>query len=317
MRAQPLDLATLESAALWYVDLRTDSANESVQAAHRHWLEKDPRHRQAWDRVMRLQDTFDGLSHPALARAAIKGASARRREVLKVLSVLLAAGALGTLGWRPAAIGPWLADQRSATGQRRRLHLEDGTELQLNTATAVNIRYSQVLREVVLLAGEIMVQTARDVNGRPFVVHTEEGSLRALGTRFVVLRDAAATRLSVIEHAVEVRLAQQPANAVTVKAGQQVSFSAGALADVTTADPQIDAWTRDMLIVSNWRLGDFIRQLQRYRPGYLSCDPAVAGLRISGAFNLASTDAVLENLRNTLPVRTRQFTAWWVRVEAA
>jgi transmembrane sensor len=317
VRAEPLDVATLESAALWYVDLRSDLANGSLQAAHRQWLERDPRHRQAWDRVLRLQGAFDGLSHPALARATIRGASARRREVLKVLSVLLAAGALGTFGWRSAGSAPWLADHRTATGERRRLHLEDGTELLLNTATAVNIRYSQALREVALLAGEIRVQTARDPGGRPFVVHTEEGSMRALGTRFVVLRDAAATRLSVIEQAVEVRLAQQPANAVTVKAGQQVSFSAGALGDVTTADPQIDAWTRDMLIVSNWRLGDFIRQLQRYRPGYLSCDPAVAGLRISGAFNLASTDAVLENLRNTLPVRTRQFTAWWVRVEAA
>ena len=31
MRAEPLDLATLESAALWYVDLHTDSADEAVQ----------------------------------------------------------------------------------------------------------------------------------------------------------------------------------------------------------------------------------------------------------------------------------------------
>lgn len=317
MRADSLDVATLESAAMWYVDLRSEIASASLQAAHRHWLEKDPRHRQAWDRVMRLQGAFDDLSHPVVARATIKGANARRRDVLKVLSVLLAAGTLGTVGWRSAASGPWLADQRTATGQRRRLHLEDGTELQLNTATAVNVRYSQALREVVLLAGEIMVQTARDASARPYVVHTQEGSLRALGTRFVVLRDAGTTRLSVLQHAVEVRLARQPASAVTVMAGQQVSFSAEVMGDVGPADPQIDAWTRDMLIVSNWRLADFIRQLQRYRPGFLSCAPAVANLRISGAFNLASTDAVLENLRNTLPVRTRQFTPWWVRIEAA
>ena len=315
MRAEALDLATLESAALWYVDLRGDTPDESMRAAHRDWLERDPRHRQAWDRVVRLQGRFDGLSHPALAGATIKGA--RRRDVLKVLSLLAAAGALGALAWHPVAQAPWWAQQRTGTGQRRLLHLDDGTELHLNTATAVNVRYTQALREVELLSGEILVQTATDTAGRPFVVHTLEGSLRALGTRFVVLRDADTTRLSVIEHAVQVRLAEQPKRAVTVKAGQQVSFSARALGDVTAAQPQIDAWARNMLVVSNWRLEDFIQQLQRYRPGYLGCDPAVANLRISGAFNLGSTDAVLENLRRTLPVQVKQFTPWWVRVEKA
>lgn len=317
MQPKSLDLATLESAAGWYVDLRADANDPLLQAAHRQWLETDACHRRAWDRVLRLQGKFDHLASPTLARATITGASARRRDVLKVLAVLLAAGAGAPLAWRSSAGTQWAADERTGTGEQRLIRLEDGSQLQLNTATALNIRYGETLREVVLLRGEIMVETARDVRQRPFIVHTQEGSLRALGTRFVVLRDDAITRLTVVSHAVEVRPAQQPLVMATVTAGQQISFSDSSLSPITAADPQADAWTRNMLVVSNWRLADFLTQLQRYRPGYVSCAPAIAELRISGAFNLRDTDGMLENLHRTLPVRIRQFTPYWVRIEAA
>lgn len=306
----------LESAAGWYVDLRAHAADPSLQAAHGRWLEQDPRHRQAWDRVLRLQARFEGLSSPSVARATISGAAARRRDVLKILSILLAAGTAVTLGRRTETWAQWAADLRTQTGEQRLVQLQDGTELHLNTATAVNVRYGPRLRELELLCGEILVSTAKDAAGRPLVVHTEEGSLRALGTRFTVLREAASSRLSVLEHAVEVRPAAQPQALATVTAGQQLSFTAQALGAVTPADPQADAWLRHMLIVSNWRLHDFVRQLQRYRPGVLSCDAGVAELRLSGAFNLNNTDGVLENLCRTLPVQARQFTRYWVRIEA-
>lgn len=317
MLPKPLDLATLESAAGWYVDLRADADDPALRAAHQHWLATDARHRRAWDRVQRLQGKFDELASPSLARATMKGAGARRRDVLKVLGILLAAGAAGPLAWHSAAGTRWAADVRTQTGERRLIRLEDGSQLQLNTATAVNIRFSETLREVVLVCGEIMIETAQDRRQRPFVVHTDAGSLRALGTRFVVYSDAAGTRLSVISHAVEVRPAQQPQAMATVTAGQQLGFTAAALGVVAPADPQVDAWTRNMLVVSNWRLADFVAQVQRYRPGYMSCAPTVAQLRISGAFNLGSTDAILENLCRTLPVRVRQFSPYWVRIEAA
>ncbi|MNP16292.1 fec operon regulator FecR [compost metagenome] len=70
-----------------------------------------------------------------------------------------------------------------------------------------------------------------------------------------------------------------------------------------------------MLVADDWRLGDFIAQLQRYRSGHLGCDPAVAALRISGAFHLGNTDTVLDNLTSTLPVRIRRFSRYWVSVE--
>lgn len=313
-RSQPLDHATLEAAARWYVDLRGEVPNAAIREAHRRWLERDPRHLQAWERLARLQDKLEQVS-PGIARPTLSSARAKRRDVLKVLSILLMAGGAGTLAWNTTPLPTLMADQRTGTGERRRVRLEDGSQLQLNTATAVDIRYSAGLRELRLLAGEIQIETARDEQARPFVVHTAEGSIRALGTRFVVRRDADRTLVSVQAHAVEVRCANRADAAVRVDAGQQLSFRQDAIDPLQRATPQADAWTRDMLVVNDWQLGDFVRELQRYRPGHLGCDPAVAALRISGAFHLASTDTILDNLTSTLPVRIRRFSRYWASVE--
>ncbi|KAB0496286.1 FecR domain-containing protein [Pseudomonas vancouverensis] len=311
---QPLDYATLEAAARWYVDLREAAPDEAVREAHRRWLERDARHVQAWERLARLHDKL-GQINPAVGRPTLAGARAKRREVLKILSILLMAGGAGTLAWTTTPLPSLMADLRTGTGERRRLRLDDGTQLQLNTATAVDVRYSNGLREVRLLRGEIQIVTARDALARPFVVHTPEGSIRALGTRFVVRSEAGCSQVSVQEHAVEVRNTSFAGTAVRVEAGQQLSFRENTLEALQPATPQADAWTQDMLVANDWRLGDFIEELQRYRPGHLGCDPAVAGLRISGAFHLGNTDTVLDNLTATLPVRIRRFSRFWASVE--
>lgn len=310
-----VDHATLEAAARWYVDLRCDSCNEATREAHRCWLEGAVEHRQAWERLIRLQERFDRIG-PGVARPTLSSARVRRREVLKVLSLLLAAGGAGTVAWRNTSLPSLVADERTATGQSKSLLLEDGSRVRLNTATAMNVHYNLSLRELQLLSGELLIETARDAQARPFVVHTGEGSIRALGTRFIVRSEGAQTRVCVLEHAVEVRSAAG-ATTVRVEAGQQLSFTQNEVGSVQTASPNADAWTRGMLVVNDWRLDDLILELQRYRPGHLGCQPEVATLRISGAFHLDNIDTILENLSSTLPVRIRQFSRYWTRVEPA
>lgn len=309
------DHTILEAAARWYVELRCEDANEVTREAHGRWLNADPGHRMAWDRLARLQERFERVA-PGIARPTLSGARAKRREFLKVLSLLLAASGTAALSWRVTPLPSLMADERTTTGGYRSVKLADGSLLQLNTDTAVNIRYSPQLRELHLLRGEILVQTARDTQARPFVVHTPEGSIRALGTRFVVRSEDDQTRVGVLQHAVQVRTATM-LPAVRVDAGQQLLFRQNATDAVQPATPQADAWTHGMLVVDDWRLEQVVTELQRYRPGYLGCAAAVAKLRISGAFHLGDINAVLENLSSTLPVRIRHFTPYWARVEPA
>jgi transmembrane sensor len=72
-----------------------------------------------------------------------------------------------------------------------------------------------------------------------------------------------------------------------------------------------------MLVASGMRLDHFLAELGRHRPGHIGCEPAIAHLRVSGTYPLASTHRVLDLLRTTLPVDIHLFTPWWVTVRAA
>ena len=307
------DFSILEAAATWHVDLSISPQDGHLREAHGHWLASDPRNRLAWERLARLHGKLQQV-HPTLARPMLAGAQAKRREVLKVLSVLLAAGGAGSLAWQHTRLPDLLADQRTAVGERQTVRLADGSQLQLDTNTAVDIRYSANLRELHLLHGEILIQTAVDPHSRPFLVHTPEGSIRALGTRFTVRSDAGSSQVRVQEHAVEVRPVLAPDSATRVAAGQQLRFTAQAVHILEPAPEQADAWSRGILLARDQRLDEFVRELQRYRAGYLHCAPEVAGLRLSGAFYLADTDRVLANVTTTLPLRVQRFTRYWVRL---
>lgn len=313
--AASLDLKVLEAAAQWYVDLRDAGLHTPLQQAHQQWLEGDPRHRQAWARVQKLEHTL-GKVEPAVARPLLSGMRSNRRDTLKVLSVLLMASGSSALVWQAAPWPQLLADYRTAPGERRSLRLTDGSQLTLDTHSAVDVRYSETLREVQLHSGQILIETAKDSLARPFIVHSAQGSIRALGTRFLVRSEGQRTYVDVLQHAVEVRPADMHEQTVHVASGERLSFSTQRAGAPEPTPPYADAWSRGLLVVSNWRLADFLAELSRYRPGHLRATPAVAGLRISGAFQLTDIDGVLDNLATTLPVRVNRFTRYWAQLEA-
>lgn len=314
MGGRELPRAALEAAARWYVQLQDEAAAPAERAAWARWLEADASHRLAWERMQALEQRLNGVPG-ALALPTLSSArSGRRRRNLKLLGLLLPALAAAPLlpsveaGWRGVR-----ADLRTGTGERRRIELADGGTLDINTGSAVDVDYGPGLRRLTLLDGEILVQTAADP--RPFEVHTGQGAIRALGTRFSVRRDGEATRVAVLEQAVEIR--PREGQMLRLEAGQQTAFTARGCAPVTALEPGTGAWREGRLIAIDRRLEDFLAELERYRPGRIVCAPQVADLRLSGAFRLADTDAVLDNLVASLPIRLRFATRYWVRVEAA
>ena len=141
-----------------------------------------------------------------------------------------------------------------------------------------------------------------------------DGSARALGTRYAVRRELAGTRVAVFQDAVLLRPADPAAPSLRLAAGQQSLLTARAAAPPEPVIAGQADWVEGRLVAIDQPLGDFIAELARYRQGSLSCDPAVAHLRLSGAFRLADTDAALENVAASLPVALRYRTRYWVRV---
>lgn len=314
--AQPLDYRTLEAAATWYVQLNAASPSEAQLQAWQSWLEKNQAHAQAWARVEKLQRQLGSL--PAdVALPTLAGVRARRRAVLKTLAMLMAVGATGWAVRESTPAQALMAQLRTGKGERRQVRLSDGSQLELNTDSAVDIRFDSGQRQLHLYRGEIMVQTASDQAKRPFVVQTAEGNVRALGTRFSVRSDNGLSQVSVLQHAVEIRPLDQPLLMLRLDAGQAASFDRQQVGRALPATPGTGAWTQGMLTVIEWRLADFVSELRRYRPGVVRCAVSIGDLRLSGAFRIDDSDTILENLSASLPVKVSYLTRYWVSIEPA
>ncbi|WP_454256645.1 FecR domain-containing protein [Pseudomonas sp. Marseille-Q8238] len=300
----------LAQAVDWYVRLHDSAVSDTTRSEWQAWLAADPQHAQAWGRIEQLQQRL-GQAPAGVATVTLEQARQQRRQALKMFAVLLGVGVVGWQGYRTS---PWSADYATRVGERRQLTLADGSRLDLNTDTRVDIRFDAGQRLIHLRHGEILVETAKD--SRPLSVQTDQGRILALGTRFVVRQDDGTTRVTVEAHAVEVRPRLATQQVVRIDAGQTVSVAADVVGPLQPAPAQASSWTQGMLVAVDWRLQDVLAELSRYRPGYLGCAPEVADLCLSGAFTLDDSDAVLANLEDSLPVQVRRLTRYWVRLEA-
>lgn len=300
----------LAQAVEWYVRLHDSAATEVTRAEWQAWLQSDPLHAKAWDRVEALRQRLS-LAPEGYAAATLETARQQRRAALKTLALLLGVGVTGWGGYRAS---PLSVDYSTSVGQRKRVTLPDGSLLVLDTDTRVDVQFDSYKRLIVLRQGAILVETAKDA--RRLSVQTAEGEIEALGTRFTVRQDDSITQVSVEAHAVAVRPRLASGQAIRAEAGQAVSFTAASIGPFRATNEQGSAWTRGMLIAVDWRLDDLLAELSRYRHGLLGCSRDIAGLRLSGTFLLDDTEGALANLEDSLPVRIRRLTRYWVRVEA-
>ncbi|WP_233238250.1 FecR domain-containing protein [Bordetella sp. LUAb4] len=316
-----------ERAVQWLLELQAPDAAPATVAAWREWRAEDPRHELAWQRIESVNGRLTHLADPhnaAIARAALAPShphshshaqatrSTGRRHALK--AVVLLAGA-GGVAWGARDYVPWrawTADYRTAVGERRTLVLADGSELILNTDSAVDVRFDDAQRLVRLLAGEILVRTANAWSSTPpFVVETAQGTALALGPRYAVRLEDGETDVSVLTGAVRIQPARSAARARVVSAGHRVRYSASAVMGDVPVDDTAVAWSDGYIVARSMRLADFIGELARYSMDALSCDPDIADLRVSGSFPVADVGRVLDTLSMTLGVRIRTVTRFW------
>ncbi|MBM3111436.1 FecR domain-containing protein [Pseudomonas arcuscaelestis] len=296
-----------EQAVHWLIELQGGALDPRQQQAMQQWLQAHEEHRRAWEHIQRVNQRLRGLSSP-LAHAALQAPrSASRRRALKTLLILGVGGAVGLTVQQHNPLPTLLADYRSPVGERRHQRLEDGSQLHLNTRSAVDVRFDAQQRLVRLLEGEIQLTVAADV--RPLNLLTDFGLLQLAEGRYNLRQFPHYSQLSV--HQGSASLAGD-----VLAAGRQARFNGPQWQALQLLDSNAGAWVDGMLLAAHMRLGDFIDELGRYRRGQLNCAPEVTELLISGSYPLADSERILDLLEIALPVRVRRFTRYWVTVEA-
>lgn len=309
---QPFADQVLDQAIVWHVKLTSGEASPELVERCLAWRRADPSYEAAWQALQGSERLFVPLP-PAQAQAAVQAltqAGASRRQAIKLLGLGIGIGGAGWLGWQQPQVMAWRADYATGTGEQRSFTLADGTRLQLNTDSAVNVRFSAQRRDIELLRGEIFIRTGKDPL-RPLRVAVANASLRPVGTAFSVRELPDSTWLSVSEGEVAI---EQASGETRVLAGQSARIDR--LSSQLNVDIDLDpnAWAQGAISARRARLGNLISEFARYRHGWLGCDPAVAHLEVSGVFQINDLDQALDTLAGKLPIRVQRFTPWWVRV---
>lgn len=283
-----------------WVLLMSGNADASDHAAFQQWRQRSPAH-EAAARV--AEQMWEALPQTATAQSFVPPAPTRspRRLRWAALAAGLAVLAVTNLG-QPLKV--YMADQTTAVGERRHLTLEDGSEVWLNSGSALSVRYSATRRDIDLIKGEALFEVSKNPS-RPFVVHAAGGTAQALGTRFDVNLRKEHVHVGVSEGVVQVTSGGKSAR---LEPAQQLDYAEGlAPSSVRPLDVASDmTWQRGKLIFNRRPLDEVVAEIGRYVPGALMVTSRLPNTAISGVFNLDDGPQMFDTLARTHALRVVQ-----------
>lgn len=243
-----------------------------------------------------------------IIEAALARQKKNRQRFKKILSIAVVSGAGGLFYLDPAYDQQILT---TVTGQYKDVILKDGSQLQLNTDTVLNVSYHLRSRRIYLQQGEATFHVKHGVMPymeRSFNVWIDDIRVQDIGTVFNVRKFSGNDiQVSVLEGEVRIHTLQQ--RPINVLAGQSMSTQQGQYLPVSnTVDvEQIVAWQKGYFYFNDKPLAEVLDELQRYgqMPIHIQ-NEHIAQLRISGQVDLNHRMQFVHALATFAPVRVIQ-----------
>ncbi|UVK82867.1 FecR family protein [Pseudomonas sichuanensis] len=296
-------------ATAWYYRLQADDVTAAERQAFADWHLQGPEQAQAWAEVIALLGALQAPARRVREQQREPWRTAPRRAWPKVASAAAAVLTLGLLLSQTPWLDRWRADYATATGESRSVQLADGSRIQLNTDSALQVELAHGERRVHLLRGEAWFEVARDPD-RPFVVRAGDGWVKVVGTQFSVALEGEQTRVQLAQGKVQVRAGESPG--VFLAPGQAVEYAANGPGAIHPFEPgRAFAWRQRQLVFSQQPLAEVVAELNRYWPGQtLVLGDALRQRKVSGVFEIDKPQAVLRALTHTLGVHAEQYTPY-------
>jgi transmembrane sensor len=328
-----------EQAVAWYIE-QQEPLTERQRVAFLDWLRASPRHVAEYFAVAQMHGDFKAAASlkrlsadelveqarrenpvvmfPLMGSAMPRERDAqparglRTRRLLAVMGGLAACMAMAWLGvahWRTHSASPtqeFVQSYAGDAGAVRSVKLVDGTLVQLDRNSAINVRFDKHYRHIDVLRGHVLFDVGKDP-ARAMLVNVGGHVLQDIGTVFDVRRDASGDTLTVISGRVRVldgADASSPGNhaVADLTAGQQIELD---VADIGTVHPaqiaQTTAWLPAEIRFQRETIGDVARRFNAYTSKPLVIEnERIADKRISGVFHADNPQAFVAYLA-TLP----------------
>ena len=315
-QTSPSESEAIEATAAAWLAQRADRLSDSQLAEFTKWRDADPRHAAA---VARLEQTLALLGqlreyrpaarmHPDRDLLAAPPPPVRFRPVLASVGLLVAALAVAAVWWWPGSVAPPLnipQQYATTTGGYQRITLKDGSVIELNADSEVQVSYDPGERRVQLVKGEAHFSVVKDLV-RPFWVEAGAVKVRAVGTAFNVRLGPTEIEVLVTEGRVEVdKDGAGPPPYVLLEAGQRWVFAQ----QYPVADPVVEkmeptvmrnalAWQDKLLIFADQPLAEVIALFNHYNYVQLElADEELAFKKVGGSLRANNVEGFVSWLK--------------------
>jgi transmembrane sensor len=300
-------------AVAWFTN-RNDAHewSDAAQAELDAWLAQSPKHLLAYWRVEAAWNRAGLLAAVRPARGERTNGNERRPWSLwlgRVASVaaVLAIGVMMTFyltGGRPVTYA-------TPIGGHRQLALADGSRIELNTDTIVQVSSAGQGRQVELVQGEAFFHVKHDA-AHPFIVKAGNHRLVDLGTDFFVRKDAMRMRVGLVEGRVRLESAtgaRHPQSAVLAPGDVALAtadkFSVTKNAVRALSDDL--GWRNGNLVFHRATLAEAVSEFNRYNERKLViADAQVARLTFSSVFPTNGIDAFTRVAQKAMGLRVER-----------
>jgi transmembrane sensor len=299
--AQPEE--ALEAARAWVMRLSRSTVGETDWTDFNAWLDASEGNGKAYDQAINLWSEYQAFANaPRLSKP--KGETRIWRRYL-IPGLGIAAAVLLALPVTEAMTPPQVF--KTEKGETRTVWLEDGTRIDLNTASTVKVKLGWRTRQVEMADAEAVFDVAKD-RRRPFVIAAGDEQIRVVGTKFNVRRRDGAQSVTVERGRVEVS-ARDGTQKVALTPGQRLDHIEGKSGALVRAfDPAIAmSWRSGRLIYRDEPLSIVTADLSRLPgPAVRAADLATAKLRFSGVISARNSDEAAKVLVMLTPVTLKE-----------
>lgn len=136
---EEIDDRLAEAAAGWVARLQSADATDLDRADFQCWLHADPSHAAAYDEMNALWGSLRD------APVSLDSLKARRSSGARAVGLAVMLGVIAASSYTIQQLGlidRWRADYYTDVGEVRSVVLEDGTQVDLDTDTAIAVRYT-------------------------------------------------------------------------------------------------------------------------------------------------------------------------------
>lgn len=343
-----------DEASQWWVTLHEPGCTASDRRAFAEWVARSPERVEAYLRFsahtnaigkVRWPQTSEEelirevrastaavteMPRPDRSRDAVQSQHAVPRALSRGVKFSMAAAVVAVLAGAVVFFGLLRTQSphyQTTLGEQRSVVLEDGSIVELNTSSSIEVELAPQRRVVRLLRGEALFHVAADKH-RPFDVLAGNATIRAVGTQFNVDRRSAKTTVTVLEGKVTVDTTGPEAGSVVapvsthnqiskaaralpakppvaLAAGDQAVVESGEVARTSLPNPSVTtAWTQRQLIFEHRPLGEVTEEFNRYnRVQIFIEDAALREEKITGVFEANDPQSFLGFLEGIPDVR--------------